>query len=68
MLRTVLTRATITAALLVGGTAIQAEQADTRAYAAMQACLAQATDVVDNGSYERFCIDRYLSSLQHAQN
>ncbi len=29
------------------------------AYAQLQACMAEAQDVVDNGSYERYCLEAY---------
>ena len=34
------------------------------AYAALQNCLAQAVDLADNGSYERYCMAAYQSAMQ----
>lgn len=34
------------------------------AYAALQNCLAEATGLADNGSYEHYCMEAYQASLQ----
>lgn len=36
------------------------DESSTQAYAALQNCMAEAFDVVDNGSFEQYCIEQYM--------
>ena len=48
--------------LSVFSTHLHAEESNNHAYAIMQDCLATGFEVIDNGSYERFCVEQYLAT------
>ena len=42
--------------------AVAETPSESEKYVLLQNCMAQAIDVTDDGSYEQFCINRYLNS------
>lgn len=40
------------------------EDSSLDAYALMQNCMAEAVNVADNGSYERYCMDAYQLAVK----
>lgn len=50
------------------GSAFAQEIAHAEAYASLQNCMAEARDVMDNGSYEAYCMEAYKLAIKEEKD
>lgn len=53
--------------VFIAHTVYAENESSTQTYAALQNCMAEASDVVDNGSYEQYCIEQYMTKTSEEE-